>query len=228
MNKEPDYTIHEDRYRERRDRRDVYAGWFTERDYENGMREFEESMKRGFAPRRGRLIDLGCGAGNYSVRLAKLGYDVTGVDISRTAIEWASESLTGDGFPISFVCGDGVTLSDFEDEKYDFAFDGHFLHCIIGSDREVFLRNVHRILRPRGFLMIRSIVWPVASGGGLEVDASTNTAYLDGTPYRYYPEAEDLKRELEHAGFDVLDWRYTVTLSEGYGFQHAVFQCLRA
>ena len=227
MTNEANYDLHEDRYRERRDRRDVYAGWFTERDYENGMREFAASMQQGFAPEHGRLIDLGCGAGNYSVRLASLGYDVTGIDISRTAIDWAQENASERNLQVRFVCGNGVTLEDFEDATFDFAFDGHFLHCIIGPDREIFLRNVHRILKPKGFLMIRSIVWPVTSGGGLEVDDTNHTGYLDGTPYRYYPDAEDLKRELAQADFDVLDWRYTVTTTDGYGFQHAVYQCVR-
>ena len=225
MKTEPDYSIHESRYRERRDKQDVYAGWFTERDYDNGMEELQASLAMGFAPASGDLLDIGCGAGNYSVRLARLGYAVTGVDISNTAIDWAIERAAEQGQATRFVCGDGITLADFEDDRFDFAFDGQFLHCIIGRDRERFLKSVHRVLRPGGFLMVRSIVWPLASGGGLEVDPETRIGYLNGTPWRYYPTAEDLVTEIERADFEVKHWRYTLTLDDGYGFQHVVVQC---
>ena len=223
----PNYLIHEAHYRDRRTKPDVYSGWFTERDYEQGMAEFRESLSMGFAPEAGRLLDLGCGAGNYSLRLAQLGYTVTGIDISQTAIDWANENATGEGIPVRFVCGDGIQLSDFEDSEFEFAFDGHFLHCIVGPDREVLLANLRRVLCDVGFLMIRSIVWPVVSGGELSIDPDTKLGYLDGTPYRYYPSAEELVLEIERAGFDVLNWRYTLTLDDGYGFQHAVLQCVR-
>ena len=39
-----------------------------------------------------RTIDLGCGAGNYAIYLAGLGFDVTGVDSSPKAITIAGEN----------------------------------------------------------------------------------------------------------------------------------------
>ena len=41
------------------------------------------------APRNGNLLELGCGAGNLSIELAKKGFNVHGVDFSETAITWA-------------------------------------------------------------------------------------------------------------------------------------------
>jgi SAM-dependent methyltransferase len=38
-------------------------------------------------PERGRVLDLGCGQGRDALALAQLGYEVTGVDISRVGIE---------------------------------------------------------------------------------------------------------------------------------------------
>jgi SAM-dependent methyltransferase len=39
-----------------------------------------------------RTIDLGCGAGNYAIYLPGLGFEVTGVDSSPTAIKIAGEN----------------------------------------------------------------------------------------------------------------------------------------
>ena len=39
-----------------------------------------------------KTIDLGCGTGNYAIYLASIGFDVTGIDISQTAIEIAREN----------------------------------------------------------------------------------------------------------------------------------------
>ena len=36
-----------------------------------------------------KAIELGCGAGNYVIYLSKMGFDVTGIDFSETAIKIA-------------------------------------------------------------------------------------------------------------------------------------------
>ena len=36
-----------------------------------------------------KTVDLGCGTGNYAIYLASVGFDVTGIDISPTAIRIA-------------------------------------------------------------------------------------------------------------------------------------------
>ncbi|MCB0820944.1 MAG: methyltransferase domain-containing protein, partial [Bacteroidetes bacterium] len=47
---------------------------------------------------KGKVLDLGCGQGRDSIAIARLGYEVTGIDNSRTGIEQmleiaASENL---------------------------------------------------------------------------------------------------------------------------------------
>ena len=39
-----------------------------------------------------KTIDLGCGTGNYAIYLASQGFDVTGIDISPSAIKIAKET----------------------------------------------------------------------------------------------------------------------------------------
>ena len=56
--------------------------------------------------KRCKTIDLGCGAGNYAIYLASVGFDVTGVDIAPTAIEIAKENAKRQGIKCTFVVAD--------------------------------------------------------------------------------------------------------------------------
>lgn len=38
-------------------------------------------------PKQGKVLDLGCGQGRDSIPIARLGFDVTGIDNSRVGIE---------------------------------------------------------------------------------------------------------------------------------------------
>ena len=93
-------------------------------------------------------IDLGCGAGNYAIWLAGLGFDVTGVDSSPTAIRIAEKNAREKGVRCRFIVAD--LLGDLHEVSgtFDFAFDWELLHHIFPEDRETYVRNVHRILSP--------------------------------------------------------------------------------
>lgn len=100
--------------------------------------------------KRCKTIDLGCGAGNYAIYLASVGFDVTGVDIAPTAIEIAKENAKRQGIKCTFVVAD--VLGDLEEvkETFDFAYDWQLLHHIFPEQRKKYVENVHRILAPRG------------------------------------------------------------------------------
>ena len=54
---------------------------------------------------------MGCGAGNYAIYLASIGFDVTGVDLSPTAIKIAKENAKKKGVTSNFLIAD--VLGDF-------------------------------------------------------------------------------------------------------------------
>jgi len=93
-----------------------------------------------------RTIDLGCGAGNYAIYLAGLGFDVTGVDSSPKAIKIAGENAKKRGVRCRFIVAD--LLGDLNEEPgtFDFAYDWEFLHHIFPKDREKYVQNVHKLL----------------------------------------------------------------------------------
>ena len=100
--------------------------------------------------RPGRAIDLGCGTGNYAIYLASKGLDVTGVDISPTAIRIARENAKNKGVRCDFVAAD--VLGNLKDVKgtFDFAYDWELLHHIFPEKRKKYVENIYRILNPRG------------------------------------------------------------------------------
>ena len=70
-----------------------------------------------------RVIDLGCGAGNYVIYLATKGFDATGVDISASAIDMAKKSAEEKGIKCNFieedVLGDMTEINGLFDLAYD-------------------------------------------------------------------------------------------------------------
>ncbi len=104
--------------------------------------------------KKGKALDICCGAGTNALYLAKKGFKVTGIDISSKAIEYAKEKARKANARIQFQVQDFLKLP-FENEMFDFVFDlGCFHHVKVG-DRDTFIRGVHRVLKKGGsYLMI--------------------------------------------------------------------------
>jgi SAM-dependent methyltransferase len=70
-----------------------------------------ELEERGREVPYGRTLDLGCGTGFWSVRLAQLGWDVTGIDIVPKALRTARARAREVGVEADFVEGSITTLT---------------------------------------------------------------------------------------------------------------------
>ncbi len=97
----------------------------------------------------GKTLDLCCGAGTNTVYLAKKGFNVTALDISDKAVEYAKEQAYKAKVDINFVVADFLSLP-FKSEELDFAFDFGCFHHVQVKDRISFIRGVYRILKPKG------------------------------------------------------------------------------
>ena len=97
-----------------------------------------------------KTIDLGCGTGNYAIYLASVGFDVTGIDISPTAIKIAKENAKKKGIKCNFLVADVLGNLNEVKEKFDFAYDWELLHHIFPDKRRIYVENVHRLLNPEG------------------------------------------------------------------------------
>lgn len=72
-----------------------------------------------FKPASGaHILDAGCGTGNFSLKLAKMGLKVTGVDFSEGMLKQAEKKMLEAKLPIEFEKGDLYRLN-YEDESFD-------------------------------------------------------------------------------------------------------------
>jgi len=70
-----------------------------------------DQAESGREPPYGRALDLGCGTGFWSVRLARRGWDVTGVDIVPKALRTARKRARAAGVDIHFAEGSITALT---------------------------------------------------------------------------------------------------------------------
>lgn len=130
-------------------------------DMEPAVERFlADVLEQTWVPRTGAALELGCGTGPMSRWLHGRGWDVTGMDISPTAIALAEEQSSD--LPIRFFQGNGAHMADVGDASMDLALDGQCLHCLVAEeDREGFFRNAARVLRPGGCLVLITMVRPL-------------------------------------------------------------------
>lgn len=95
----------------------------------------------------GRAVDLGCGVGEEALYLAENGFDVTGIDISPTAINMAHRLASSKGIPVRFEVDD---LTDLEEDygTFDVLVDIGTLNDIDQTDRNAYVQTVRSLSHP--------------------------------------------------------------------------------
>jgi SAM-dependent methyltransferase len=193
-------------------RRRGHEGWggakFQER-ISGWRRELTSWLSDSRFPRGGRLLELGCGNGAVTSLFALHGYEVTGIDISESAVAWAHELFRGRGLVAEFYCDDvSRGLPRFEDRRFKVVIDGNCLHCVLGQPRSEVLGTVRRLLGTEGVFVVSSMCGVPRSPEAIrEFHPDSQCLWRDGRPYRYLPPAASLVDEIVGAGFQPLSWR---------------------
>lgn len=105
-------------------------------------------------PAVGTALDLGCGGGRDAIFLAQIGLKTSAIDLSPVAIEVAAGRATEAGVSVSWCVGDVLELP-FSDGMFDLVTDRACFHHIRDIDRPAYVREVLRVLKPGGYLIIR-------------------------------------------------------------------------
>ena len=101
-----------------------------------------------------RILDLGTGPATQAMNLAKRGFDVVATDISGSAIKKAKASAKEAGLSIRFLV-DNVLKSKLAPNLVDVIVDRGVFHVMPKSKRPVYVKTVHRVLRPNGWLFLK-------------------------------------------------------------------------
>lgn len=110
------------------------------------------------------VLDIACGTGDFSIEIAHrmpAGGHVTGLDLSRGMLDVMDRKVSeaGLGDLITAVQGDSEQM-DFESGSFDCATIGFGIRNF--ENREVALKEILRVLRPGGSLVILELSVPTA------------------------------------------------------------------
>ena len=127
-----------------------------------------------------RGLELGCGYGDFMLRLLKMGFDVYGVDICSYCVKYANNLFRDHGFSERCHVMDAESLS-FHDDSFDFIYVIISLHEM---DVKRVARENFRVLKEKGRFI--DIDWaPWADTGAFE---------------KYY-SIEEVRQAFEYVGF---------------------------
>ncbi|MEV4622804.1 class I SAM-dependent methyltransferase [Asanoa sp. NPDC049573] len=105
-------------------------------------------------PAGATVLEVAPGPGYFSIELARLGFKVSGLDVSHTFVELATERARAEGVPVAFRQGDVAALP-FADDSFDVVVCQAAFKNFVDPVRA--LDEIHRVLRPGGVAIIQDL-----------------------------------------------------------------------
>lgn len=143
----------------------------------------------------GELLDIGCGSGALSYKLAGRGFSVTGIDDEEAFVLSAAKTYPN----VKFIRANAVNFS--LENKFSVAFSNAVLHWIDFSDQKSALQNIYNCLKKGG-----EFVFEMGGKGNCALihGAVKKQCALCGYKYKnpfYYPSIGEYSSLLESVGF---------------------------
>jgi cyclopropane fatty-acyl-phospholipid synthase-like methyltransferase len=107
-------------------------------------------------PKYGHALDLGCGTGTNCIYMARLGWQVTGIDFIKKPIRTARKKAKQAGVAENthFIHGDVTQLDQYQIPPSQFALDMGCLHGLSPQGRLDYAAGLNKILEPGAVYMI--------------------------------------------------------------------------
>lgn len=190
-------------------------------------RFLNDVLSQPWAPKGGKAVEFGCGAGPIIRWICERGFTGLGLDVSKTAIAMAKEQ--SDRHNVRFQRGDVCNLNTTRLGKFDLVVDGYCYHCITDpKDRKAFLQTAFNLLKPGGVFVLLSMCAPVEkkhfkqAWKGVKLyrrivylpwkgNYCENMRVFAGQNYkpdRYVAHWKNVIAEVNNAGFDSMLIRY--------------------
>ena len=183
---------------------------------------------RQFLPSATRLraLDVGCGTGTTSVRLARLGFHVTALDSSRAMLEISEQTVSKSGLTdkVVFKRGDASRLTEiFASQSFDMILFHNLLEYV--EDPETVMHGVSRLMRNSSSILSVLVrnqageVLKAALGTGdlvaaeNNLDAGSGTEGLYGGQVRFFTPRK-LEEMLRNASLAIVARRGVRVLSD--------------
>lgn len=163
-----------------------------------------------------KVLDVGCGEGAFSQRIARQGHQVVGIDPSPAALA-AAESLTSDQRQTLALRFDGANIESFPAHSFDLVVSTQVLEHT--HNPGAVLAQMNRVLRPSGLLLLsipnsatpRHFLRPVLRRGSMierlrRVNDSALHRYDKSSDHIQAWDAEHFVRLVGTAGFRLCDY----------------------
>ena len=183
--------------------------------------ELTTSAAAALSPAATTLLDIGCGAGNYTLKMLEKvpGLDCTLIDLSMPMLQRAHQRVSAvtDG-KVEMIQAD-ILVADLPDNHYDIVLAAAVLHHLrADGDWEKVFNKIYRSLKPGGSFWISDLIShePQELNQLFEARYASYLEELGGKAYREkvlaYIDAEDSPRSVSYqlglmksAGFRYVD-----------------------
>ena len=108
----------------------------------------------GYRTASARALDVGCGGGLMAEEVARMGFDVTGVDPAEASVEVAADHARRSGLDITYRVAAGEALP-FDDGQFDLVYCCDVLEHV--ADARSVIAESARVLRPGGVYFFDTI-----------------------------------------------------------------------
>lgn len=157
--------------------------------------ELLEFLDRGFNKIGASGLDIGCGLGRHTLAAVKLGFKMTAIDISQTAVDHTKSIASYNNVSVR-VQRASMNSLPFKDNEFDFAFSW----CVLNhGTKEVFedaIAEAVRVIRPGGYFfgfVLSSDDPRYGQGKLVEKDCFMFTDGIETGICHYFPSQKDLK-----------------------------------
>jgi SAM-dependent methyltransferase len=185
----------------------------------------EAAVPPGVERRDVRVLDVGCGPGNFALMLAEAGFTVVGLDSYDALVTLAQEKRRAKRLPnVAFKHGSLTADGPFPPDQFDQLINIHFLYA--DADPTQVLRAAHRALKPGGRAVFVNLtrrvpVWAtfmaLKQSAGLRPALAALLWIMPNSMFEtfrrqigpHYWNEQEFRAHLGETGFDVVDLRRT-------------------
>src|SRR5262245_32431842 len=144
-----------------------------------------------------RVLDAGCGSGEFLPFFIRLGFETFGIDLSLQATQRVRSRSPESIVSVGSLDGDLWFRSDY----FDFVWSTEVLEHLF--DVEHALREIHRVLKPGGLFVLTTPYHGLLKNLAITLTGFDRHFDVLGSHIRFFSKAS-LTRCLQAAGFDVL------------------------
>ena len=170
-----------------------------------------------YLPRSGKILEAGCGRGQYVVALRARGYNCFGVDFADKTIAKAKSYLPD----VPLVVGDMLRLN-LKDESIDaYVSLGVMEHFLDGPQRAI--EEAYRVLKKNGIMLVsvpQAFHWRRLNAHSENTPLPDNASF-----YQYAFPSEEFRKFLEESGF-LITAEYGYSLSYAFRLRSKLFRKL--